>query len=183
MHRHIRTLLCLTFVLGACSQVIATPTTPQQMIDIPTQPPSSITECGFQWAYDDLPDLTLQLDQAVKNLVPNSASRASAFGENCVTSDGQVARFLPMETDFYVTVIVDGLDDHETFGIWMAGVMSIVNGIPPEILAGSKPGFVEFRFEKNTSESIGLRVPIQQYNETAIGTTGEELFQMFYLTP
>jgi hypothetical protein len=153
------------------------------MIGISPQPPSSITECGFQWAYNDLPNLTLQFDQAVKNIIPNSISRASAFGENCVASDGQVVRFLPMETDFYVIFNVERLDDHETFGKWIAGVMSIVNGIPPEMLAGTKPGFVEFRFDKNTAESIGLRVSIQQYNETANGTTGEELFRMFYPTP
>jgi hypothetical protein len=183
MNRLTKTLLCLTFLLGACTQGISSPTTPPQTMDISPQPPSSLTECGFQWASNDLPDLTSQFDQAVKNLVPNSTSRTSAFGENCVASDGQVVRFLPMETDFYTVVNVKDLNDHETFGNWIAGVMNIVNGFPSAMLTGPKSGFVEFRFDKNTTESIVLRVPIQQYNETANGITGEELFRMFYPMP
>jgi len=88
-----------------------------------------------------------------------------------------------METDFYVIVTVESLDDYETFGNWVYDVMQIVNGLPPEDLAGPQPGFVEFRFEKSISESIGFRVPIRQYNDTAQGISGEELFRLFYTNP
>ncbi len=119
----------------------------------------------------------------VQSIIPNSASRAIAFGENCVSADGQVAAFAVLETDFYVTVTVEALDDYETFGNWLYEVMLIVDGIPPEDLAGPQPGFVEFRFEKSPAENITFRVPIQGYFETAGEKTGEELFRLFYTTP
>lgn len=151
--------------------------------DLTPEVPPSITDCGYQWAYKDLPELTAYFDQAIKNIIPNSSSHTTAFGENCISNEGQILRFLPMETDFYVTASVVTLDDYETFGIWLAQVMQIVNAISPDMIAGPKPGFVEFRFEKNPTESIGFRVPIQQYNEIVEDVTGEELLRMFYTTP
>ncbi|PWB72002.1 MAG: hypothetical protein C3F07_12885 [Anaerolineales bacterium] len=140
-------------------------------------------ECGYQWAYRDLPELSAQFDRAIKALNPQSTSRVSAFGENCVAHDGQVIKFLAMETDFYVKLSVTDLSDHETFGNWIMQVMQVVNDFPPDLLAGPNPGIVEFRFEKSTTESIGFRVTIQGYNEIAGGKTGEELFRMFYAEP
>ena len=119
----------------------------------------------------------------IKTLIPNSTSRATAYGENCLGNDGQIVKFLAMETDFYVLATVENLDDYETFGNWIYDVMQVVDGFPPEDLAGPQPGFVEFRFEKSISESIGFRVPIQGFNETAGGKTGEELFRTFYTQP
>ena len=88
-----------------------------------------------------------------------------------------------METDFYVIVAVDTMDEYGVFGNWIADVMQVVNDFPPEMMAGPKPGFVEFRFEKSMTESIGFRVQIQGYDETTNGKTGEELFRLFYPNP
>lgn len=145
--------------------------------------PSQTENCGYQWAYQDLPELSAQFDQAIKDLYPKSTSSAHAFGENCIGMEGQVIKFLPMETDFYVILNVSDLSDHEAFGNWIAQVMQVVNSYPPDLLAGPNPGFVEFAFEKSSSESLGFRVPIRQYNETANGKTGEELFRMFHTEP
>jgi hypothetical protein len=185
-------LLFLTFMLGACAPslpaadtVPATAIIPSSTV-IPTLNPTVDTTyegCAYQWAYQDLPELTAQFDSAVKNLIPNSNSHATAFGENCIGADGQVLKFLAMETDFYVFIAVDVLDDYETFGNWIAQVMQIVMGLLPELVAGPKPGYVAFRFAKNDSEFVALSVPIQQYKDTASGKTGEELFNMFYVKP
>jgi hypothetical protein len=181
------TLLFLTLILGACSVGTPTPQVLPAQIPTDTSPPptqdTSSTQCGYQWAYQDLPDLTAQFDGMVQTLIPNSTSRATAYGENCLDNDGQIVRFLPMETDFYVLATVETLDDYETFGNWIYDAMQVVDGFPPEDLAGPQPGFVEFRFEKSISESIGFRVPIQGYNETAGGKSGEELFRLFYTSP
>ena len=88
-----------------------------------------------------------------------------------------------METDFYITVSVESITDYETFGNWIAQVMLEDNSMPPDLLMGPNKGFVEFRFEKSLSESIGLRVPIQQYNDSANGIPGEKLFRMDYQSP
>jgi hypothetical protein len=155
----------------------------QSPSDVPSVTPSSYGDCGWQWAYQNLPELTTQFDQAVKGFIPNSNSHATAFGENCLGNDGQVIRFAAMETDFYVMAPVQTLDDYETFGNWVADVMQLVINLPVDILAGPKPGFVEFSFEKSTSERIIFRVPIEQYKATTMGITGEELFRMFYTQP
>ena len=154
-----------------------------ELPQITPETPASMDECGYQWAYQDLRELTTQFDAVIKNLIPNSTSHATAFGENCIASNGQVVRFAAMETDFYVFVSVNTLDDSETFGNWISDVMQVVDGIPAEEMAGPKPGFVEFRFEKSVQENIGFRVPIQRYLETADGKTGEELFRLFYTSP
>ena len=174
------TLLLWTLILCACSTGIAPPEAP------PTLTPTSdfpYTQCGWQWAYEELPELSALFDNAVKVSIPNSSSRATAFGENCLDNDGQVVSFLAMETDFHVIISVESLDDYDTFGNWMAQVMQTVNNLPPDMIAGPMPGVVELRFEKNTDEFIILRVPIQEYNESANGKTGEELFRMFYTNP
>jgi hypothetical protein len=51
------------------------------------------------------------------------------------------------------------------------------------LIAGPKPGFVEFWFIKNDTEHVIVRVPIQKYREEAAGKTGEELFKVFYTNP
>ncbi len=154
-----------------------------ELPQITPEAPTSVTECGYQWAYQDLPELTNQFDSAVRNLIPYSTAHATAFGENCVASNGQIVRFAAMETDFYVIVTIGNLDEYETFGNWIVHVMQVVNDFPPDMITGPRPGFVEFRFEKTISESIGFRVPIQGYNDTANGKTGEELFRLFYTKP
>jgi len=181
------TLLFLTLILGACSAALSTPQPLSPQIPTETAPPltqdTSSIPCGYQWATQNLPDLTAQFDWMIQSLIPNSTSHATAYGENCLGSDGQIVRFLPMQTDFYVTVPVERLDDYETFGDWIYEVMLVVDGIPPENLAGPQPGFVEFRFEKSAAEAIAFRVPIQGYFETAGEKTGEELFRLFYTAP
>lgn len=187
-------LLLLTLVLGACTAsrpVTETVSTPHgRTIPPPTEIPTLVSTvdttyggCGYQWAYADVPDLTEQFDAAVKESIPNSRAHATAFGENCRGADGQVLKFIAMETDFYVFITVAVLDDYETFGNWIAQVMQIVIALPTEILMGPKPGFVAFRFEKSVDEFVAVSVPIQPYRETAIGINGEELFRMFYTQP
>ncbi len=146
-------------------------------------PSTSQQQCGYQWAYNELPELTEKFDQTIKTLNPSSTSHTTAFGENCIAPDGQVAKFLAMETDFYVTLPVTDLSNYESFGNWIVQVMQVVNSYPPDMLAGPNHGFVQFAFEKNEEERFGVRVPIQQYNETANKKTGEELFRLFYTEP
>ena len=139
--------------------------------------------CGYQWAYQDLPELTAQLDNEIAAAIPNATARATAFGENCLGNTGQVIRFLARETDFHVSIPVERLDQYEAFGNWIAQAMHIVIAIPTDAIVGPMPGFVEFRFEKNQAELLYLRVPIQTYKDNAKGLTGESLFRMFSQAP
>lgn len=181
------TLLFLTLILGACSTGISTPQPFSAHPSTETAPPppqdTASTQCAYQWAYQELPDLTAQFNGMIQLLIPNSISRATAYGENCVAADGQIIFFSPMETVFHVTVTVEALDDYDTFGNWIYDAMLIVDGIPPEDLAGQQAGVVEFRLEKSPVENITFRVTLQGYFETAGEKTGEELFRLYYPTP
>jgi hypothetical protein len=98
-------------------------------------------------------------------------------------NDGQIVNFLTMETDFYVLVAVQSLDEYETFGNRSAAVMQRVETLPDDLIPGPMPGFVEFQFKKSSSESFGVQVPIRQYKEVSQGKTGKGLFDLFYTKP
>jgi hypothetical protein len=141
--------------------------------------------CAYNWAYQALPELTKELDAAVKELDSRASAQATAFGEDCISPDGS-ATFGAMETDFYVRLPVEDLSTEEAFGNWMSQVMEVVIQIPREEMQGPNYGFVEFRFEKNDAEHLEhltLRVPIQQYLNEAQGKTGVELFKHFQTAP
>jgi hypothetical protein len=150
------------------------------------QPPDgnfSVTEstsnaCAFSWANKSLEELTDVFDAAIKKLNPNAAARASAFGEDCIYQDGS-RKFLAIETDFYIELPVTDLKDLETLGKWMAQTMPFVMLMPADMVEGPQTGYVEYRFTKSESEFLIVRVPIQVYNDSAKGKTGEELFRLF----
>ncbi len=141
-------------------------------------PAPSFQGCAYTWAYYGAPELTATLDAAIKELDPAASAVATQFGEDCVSADGTVT-FGVMETDFTVRLPVDDLTKEDEFGNWMAQVLQIVTQIPREEIPGPNYGFVEFWFEKNESEQIVFRVPIQEYLNNAQGMSGAELFQMF----
>lgn len=169
----------------AALQTVSAPTS--QSAPIETESPTLLTEavaaqpCGYQWAYQDDLELTSSFDAAIKSLDPNASGKAQLFGEDCVHSDGTTT-FIAKETDFYVHTRVENLNNEEEFGNWVKQVLEIVLQIPREELA-IQYGVVEFHFEKTEAESLGFRVLIQTYIDTAQGKTGAELFQMFYTPP
>jgi hypothetical protein len=137
--------------------------------------------CGYNWAYHDAPELTRKLEEEVKALNPNARARASLYGEDCVYADGH-STFGVMETDLYMHLTTDDLTDKEALGGWMAQVLPIVAEIPHEEIQGNY-GFIEFWFEKNDSEHVIGRMPIQDYLKNGQGKTGAELWQMFFNQP
>ncbi len=139
--------------------------------------------CFYVWAYQELPEITTQFDQTIKERLPEANGRAQAFGEDCVYADGRV-EFSAKETDFYVRIPTDDLMDEEELGDRMAAVMTIVlERFPSETLPGGHNGFVELVFEESPSQFLVLRVPIQRYKNDALGKTGAELFRMFHQNP
>jgi hypothetical protein len=177
----------------AALQNVAAPTqeieTPESVITItPTVEPSPIVgvdnsgSCGYIWAYHDDPELTVKVDEAIRQLDPAASANAQQFGEDCVYEDGH-STFSVMETDFYVHRPIEDLTDNESFGNWMAQVMTLVTKIPREELKGNNYGFVEFWFDKSETEHLVVRVPIQKYLDKARGKTGVELLQLFIEFP
>ncbi len=76
----------------------------------------SYPQCSFQWARQDLPEVTKLAQIALQMYwveLDAATVRVEAYGENCVSSGNVVQSFGAMTTDFYVTMPVDDLADDE----------------------------------------------------------------------
>lgn len=196
MRKHSKTLLLWTLILCACSpvtitseslpasnpKIIVTVGTPNigQNPDGNAQPQTE--QCAFSWAQQAQDELTIVFETSIKELNSEATARATAFGENCNYPDGRKV-FLAMETDFYIDLPVSDLTSFEIFGNWIAQTVPVTSFLPPDLIEGPHVGFIEYRFVANENESLVVRVPIQAYNDSAQGITGEELFNLFYTTP
>lgn len=149
--------------------------------NFPTSHPPT-DQCAFSWANSPLDELSAVLESEVKSLNLTASARASAFGEDCIYSDGHKV-FHAIETDFYIDLPVTDLTDFESFGNWISQTMSFINMLSPDMIEGPQSGFVEYSFTKNENEHLIVRVPIQGYADAANGKTGESLFLTFYKAP
>jgi hypothetical protein len=157
----------------------------QKLTPLPAFSPSptpTYEDCYYNWAQEDMPELTQKIDSAIRTLATDASGMATAFGEDCIYADGH-STFGAMETDFYIQLRVDDLHNEEVFGNWITQVMTVIEKIPPEEISGPQPGFVEFRFTKSDTEQIIFRVPIRDYRDKAGGKSGTELFRLFYTPP
>ena len=155
-------LVCI-LLLAACASTgpMPTPALPPPSVTPPAVTPT-VEQCAYVWAYQGLPEVTAQIDQAIKQIQPEASGQAEAFGENCVyTSTGQ-ATFGAMETDFHFTIHVKDLKDDNELGTWIINTMKIVEALPASSIAGHQPGSVEFTFKSSGDQRI-LRVPIDKY--------------------
>ncbi len=148
------------------------------------QPPNgSLTEvspmpqdCGYQWANQDLPELSSSFQASIQALQPQAQASAFAFGENCIRSDGSVAGFLAMETDFNITLHVDDLANESVLGKWIVQVMQVIEGIPAEQIAGPRPGRVSIVFQSSTAQDV-INFYINQYHELPPGSNYAEIYE------
>ena len=140
-----------------------------------TLDPSYPRDCGYQWAYKDLPELSSAFLQALQGLQAEAQANVFAFGEDCVYADGSAA-FIPMETDFNITLQVADLADESGLGEWIVRVMQIIESIPPDQIVGPRPGRVSIRFQSN-GEQAGVNFYIDQYQNLPTGLSNAEIYQ------
>ena len=134
------------------------------------------TECAFVWANEPLPELSDDFNESMKAIHPNVEGYAQAYGENCVTNEGEVVRFLAMETDYHITFKVDNLGDKKMLGNYIEEIMSVLTEFPPDETPGPQPGYIGITFEAQKEE---LRLWFTQTEaQTAIddGLQGKALF-------
>ena len=186
-------LLLLTLMLGACSPIIpateAIPISPAPKIvttvstphidqppdgNIPTVTPTD-SSCGYKWAYQDLPDLSSEFQQAIQELQPNAQASAYAFGEDCIYADGHKT-FTAMETDFNITLQVNDPTNEDELGDWIVKVMQAVLNIPKEKIAGPRPGRVSIIFQTG-AQNQPINFYIDQYQRLPSGLTHTEIYQ------
>lgn len=171
-------LLSLTLILGACSLPL-TPTVsppPATIILTATATLPSYGGCGYQWAYQDLPDLSDEFQGAIQSLQPEADASAFAFGEDCVHADGTTQTFIPMETDFNVTLQVSDLSNEADLGEWIVNVMQVVENIPQEKIVGPRPGRVSIGFQSGSNQK-SVNFYIDQYRALPSGLGSAEIYQ------
>lgn len=140
-------------------------------------PATGSQDCGYQWAYKDLPELSKNFMQSVQTLQPGAQATAFGFGENCVHPDG-TATFIPMETDFNVTVQVTDLADEASLGEWIVKIMQVIGDLPPDQIVGPRPGRVTLLFEANGKRKA-VNFYIDQYHALPAGLSASEIYQAF----
>jgi hypothetical protein len=193
VQRIFRTFLFWTLMLCACSAgVPASPvlsSTTEAPLPLPTTaipdsnpegqvttiPPSS-QNCGYQWAQQDLPELSSSFQQSVQALLPEAQANAFAFGENCVLADGSIAGFSAMETDFNITLRVGDLTSESDLGEWIVKVMQVIESIPPEQIVGPRPGRVSFTFQAGGDQMV-VNFYVDRYQSLPSGLSNREIFQ------
>jgi hypothetical protein len=181
MQRLFRMLLFWTLVLGACSAGGLSPQTVPPSITgassaLPTTAiPANPQECGYQWAYKDLPELSSNFQQSIQVLQPEAPAKAYAFGENCIHTDGSIT-FLAKETDFNITLQVDDLANESDLGGWSVKVMQVIENIPQEQIVGPQPGRVTIMFQSD-SDQIVINFYMNQYQALPSGLSNAEIYQ------
>jgi len=134
--------------------------------------------CFFNWAYSELPEISQQVDAAIKEIQPQGKGHARAFGENCIYADGN-AEFMAMETDFHVILLVDDLSDKEALGNWISKGMAALEQFPPDQTPGPMPGRVTFQIKSGTQE-VYLYVWIAEYENLPVGLQGAVLYETLF---
>lgn len=165
----------LTAPIPKFSQTLETPHIDQGPDGVITDVPANPQDCAYQWAYQDLPALSSDFLQAIQQLQPGAQASAFVFGENCVHPDGS-ATFLPMETDFNVTLQANDLSDTATLGEWVVKIMQVIEDIPADQIVGPRPGRVSILFQSNGQQS-GVNFYIDQYKNLPAGLSSAEIFQ------
>jgi len=162
------TNILIATLIGACNF-------PASQQSISPQENDSV-DCAFVWANEYLPELSDNVDKALKGIQPEAEGFAQAYGENCVTETGEVVRFHAMETDFHISLKVDDLGDEQSLGELIESVMNVLVEFPTADTPGPQPGYVGINFEA-PDESFRLWV-MRTEIESALenGLRGEELF-------
>jgi hypothetical protein len=173
------TVLALILLLSACSLPLTPTSTPPPIpatVTATATLPSPYGGCGYQWAYQDLPELSAEFQQTIQGLQPEAQAKAFAFGEDCVHADGTTKTFIPMETDFNITLQVSDLSDENALGEWIVKIMQVVENIPPDQIVGPRPGRVSIIFQASTDQK-DVNFYINQYQDLPSGLSNAEIYQ------
>jgi hypothetical protein len=161
-------------LLNACSLPL-TPTPPTLPATLTPTVGSYGGNCGYQWAQKDLPELSGEFQQAIRQLQPEALANAFAFGEDCIYADGH-AVFTAMETDFNITLQVVDLANEADLGEWIVKVMQVIESIPPEKIEGPRPGRISLEF-RSGSEHKFVNFYIDKYQALPSGLSTTEIYQ------
>lgn len=138
--------------------------------------------CYYVWASQDLPAASKSVNSALQAIDPQMTGSAFAYGEDCVAADA-TRTFTAMETDFRVRMHVTDLGDKTKIGDSIILAMNAITGIPADQISGAQAGHVDFEFYVSDTEELRMSVGIEKYRLAAPGTSGADLFRLFYAGP
>ena len=141
-----------------------------------TPAPPNPQDCGYQWANQDLPELSNSFQASIQALQPGAQANAYAFGENCMLPDGSVGGFSAMETDFNVTLQVNDLMDESELGEWIVKVMQVIEDIPQDQIVGPQPGRVSITLQANADQKV-VNFYVNQFQALPAGLSNSEIYQ------
>lgn len=167
-------------LLSACSLPAVSPPPPLSTETPPATPAITATSpdpqnCGYQWAYQDLPELSNSFQNSIQALQPGAQANAFVFGENCILTDGSVGRFIPMETDFNVSLRLEDIANEALLGEWIVRVMEVIEAIPADEIVGPRPGRVGVTFASGTAQT-GVNFYIDRYQALPAGLSNAEIY-------
>lgn len=169
-------LALLMLTLAGC----APPLNPPPDTPAPSNPqaPAPESPCGWVWASQPLPDLSLSIENALRaNALPNASARAEAYGENCVDSQGNILRFAAMQTDFYIILPAADLSDRDELGALLDATLAVLDQFPASQTPGPQPGYVGITFQANGKELRLWIAPNRLAELRASGLSGAVLFE------
>lgn len=141
--------------------------------DTPTTGP-----CGFVWATQSLPELSEQLLAGLNEAgLPVAAARAEAYGENCLYSDGTLAYFAAMQTDYRITLEIETLTDSKTLGSLLEQTLEVIDGFPVRETPGPNPGYIGITFQADQAVENLWFQQTQSDALRAQGLGGEPLYE------
>ena len=157
--------------------LIATLSTPpvDQQPDGNNTPSTNPQDCGYQWANQDLPELSSSFQASIQALQAEARASAYAFGENCMLADGSVGGFSAMETDFNVTLQVSDLANESDLGEWMVKVMQVIENSPKDQIVGPQPGRVSIGFVSGSNQKL-VNFYINQYQALPTGLSNSDIY-------
>ncbi len=187
-----RTILIFLLALTACtpSTRSLTPPPPDRGPLTPVPPSSAAPEtaapannqpCTYVFADQNLPDISIQVEKALKGIQTEASGSAYASGENCIDSGGH-ATFGAMETDFRVKLKVSDYTE-SALGNWIIKVMKVLAAFPPGVVPGPERGRVEFEFDLAGAQNRLITVPIAQYESLPPGTSPQAVYRAFSQNP
>lgn len=145
----------ITLTLAGCSSLITpTPTTAPPTATLPTTAVAGYSDCWWNWARQPLPDLSRRVQDALDATgIAGASVYVEAYGENCYDGESNAVQyFAAMETDFYVTLPVEDLEDIAALGELVEGVLAVLDGFPPQSTPGPQPGRVSITLVAGETE-------------------------------
>lgn len=135
--------------------------------------------CAYMWANQPLPHLSREIENLLRQAdFKDIRVFAEAYGENCVTEEGEIVRFAAMQTDIRVVVVVQGLNNPTEMGDIAGRLLGVILEVPLSDLPGLQPGYIGIQFSNNEKEALSLWFKRERAEQLLqAGVNGEELLR------